>query len=152
MVFLSCKQISFVSFRSNYATEATSEAIRSDKLIKNDLADIIDELNKIVSKHSHRRLSQYELKTLLNRMKIQKPTAEQALNILQLCSFGRTDLSVREVVKTIWHELHSDNTNALEFHTEHYNYMLKFGSERQDVNYTQGIFDELIGDGIEPNA
>lgn len=119
--------------------------------MKNDLADIIDELNKIVSNenHSHRRLSQYELKTLLNRMKILKPTAAQALNILQLCSFGRTDLSVREIVKNVWHELHSD---AHEFHTEHYNYLLKFASEQQDVNYTQAIFDELIGDGIEPNA
>lgn len=122
--------------------------------MKNDLSSIIDELNSIVSNenHSHRRLSQYELKTLLNRIKIQKPTAGQALNILRLCSCGRGEMSVHEIVKSIWHEMHSDTMNTQEFHTEHYNYLLKFASERQDVNYTQKIFNELIADGIEPNV
>lgn len=45
--------------------------------MKSDLDDVIDELNKIVpnENQSHR---QYELKTLLNRMKIQKSSAKQA--------------------------------------------------------------------------
>lgn len=86
-------------------------------------------------------------------MKTQKPTAEQALSILQLCSFGRTDQNVTEMVKSIWYELHStDIMNAHEFHTQHYNYVLKFASDRHDVNYTQAIFDRMIADGSEPNA
>lgn len=141
---------------SNYATDATDAtvgAIQSDELMKKDLAGVIDELNKIVpnENHSYRRLTQHELKTLLNRMKIQKPSAEQALNILRLCSFGRTDLSVCAVVKKIWHEL-QDIMNADEIHTQHYNYLLKFASERQDMKDTQAIFDEMIANGNEPNT
>lgn len=99
------------------------------------------------------RLSHYELKTVFNRIKTQKPTAEQALKILQLCSYGRTGQNITEIVKSIWHELHSaDIMNVHEFDTQHYNYVLKFASDRQDVNYTQSIFDQMIADGIETNA
>lgn len=142
---------SSLSLFSNFATDATIETIRSDKFIKNELGAVIDELNKSVENGN--RLSQYELKTLFNRIKIQKPTAEQALNILQLCSFGRTGLNISEIVKNIWHELHSaDIMNVHKFDIQHYNYALKFASDRQDVNYTQAIFDQMIADSIEPNA
>lgn len=137
---------------SNYATDATIETKRSDELIKHELDDVINELNK-KSVANRNRLSQYELKMLFNRIKTQKPTAEQALNILQLCSFGRIDQNVTEMVKSIWHELHSaDNMNAHEFSTQHYNCVLKFASDRRDVNYTQAIFDQMIANSNEPNA
>lgn len=138
---------------SNYASDATIGAIQSDNsLIKNELSDIIDELTK-KSVENGNRLLQYELKTLFNRMKSQKPTAEQVLKILELCSFGRTDQNVSEIVKSIWNELHSaDSLNAHEFDTQHYNYVLKFASDRQDVILTQAIFDVMIADGIQPNA
>lgn len=116
------------------------------------MSDIIDELTK-KSVENGNRLLQYELKTLFNRMKSQKPTAEQVLKILELCSFGRTDQNVSEIVKSIWNELHSaDSLNAHEFDTQHYNYVLKFASDRQDVILTQAIFDVMIADGIQPNA
>lgn len=93
------------------------------------------------------------MKTLFHRIRIQKPTAEQALQILQLCSLGRIDLNVKEIVKSIWRELHSaDAMNSNEFDTQHYNYVLKFASDRHDVNYTQAVFDEMIADSIQPNA
>lgn len=138
-----------IFFRRNYATDAKIETKRSDEL---ELDDVVNELNKKTVTNGN-RLSQYELKTLFNRIKTQKPTTEQALNILKLCSFGRTDQNVTEIVKSVWHELHSaDNMDAHEFDTQHYNYVLKFASDRQDVSYTQAIFDQMIADGNEPNA
>lgn len=121
-------------------------------MTQTELDDVINELNQ-KSVANENRLSQYELKMLFNRIKVQKPTTEQALNILKLCSFGRTDPNVTEIVKSIWQELQStDIMNAHEFDTQHYNYVLKFASDRRDVNYTQAIFDQIIADGNEPNA
>lgn len=141
-------------FLSYYATDTPVEVTRSDKLIRNpnELNDIINDLNKKGVANGN-QLSQYDLKILFNRIKTQKPTAEQALLILKLCSLGRTDSNVTAVVKSIWHELHSaDGLNAHEFNTQHYNYVLRFASERRDVGFTQAIFDQMIADGNEPNA
>lgn len=136
-------------FRSNYATIGT---INSDKLTQTELDDVIDKLNKRNDGNGI-QLSQYELKVLFNRIKLQTPTAEQALKILKLCSADHTDSNVTEIVKSIWHELHSvDAVNAHEFDTQHYNCVLKFASDRRDVNYTQAIFDQMIADGNAPNA
>lgn len=115
---------------------------------KKESVDIIDELNKIVANGN--RLSHFNLKTLLNQIKTQKHTAEQVLNILRLCSFGCINQNVSDLVKSIWHELHSKN--AHQFQTQHYNFLLKFAGDQQDVNFTQAIFNEMIANGIEPNV
>lgn len=39
-----------------------------------------------------------------------------------------------------------------EFDTEHYNHVLKSASDRRNVDFTQALFDEMIADGIQPNA
>lgn len=52
-------------------------------------------------------------------------------------------------MKIIWHELEK---HGHEFHTEHYKYLLQFASVGQNVTQTQTIFDEMIANGIEPNA
>lgn len=138
--------------RSKYTTDATVDTIPgSDKLITNELADIIDEFNRNVANGNP--LTQYELKILLNRLKTQRPTADEALKILELCSYGRTGQKITKIVTHIWHELHSAGSiNAHEFDVQHYNCMLKFASDRQDANYAHAIFDQMIADGIEPNA
>lgn len=125
---------------SNYATNAT---VGKSK----DLDDFIEELNDRVANKN--RISQYELKTLINWIKTQKVTDKQTLDILRFCSFGRIDQNLNDTITTIWHELEK---HGHEFHTEHYNYLLQFASERQDVTRTQTIFDEMTANGIEPDA
>ncbi|XP_055323297.1 leucine-rich PPR motif-containing protein, mitochondrial-like [Sitodiplosis mosellana] len=130
-------------FSHTYATDATVP--KSDK--SESMSDIIKELNNHVANKN--RISHHELKTLLSKLKTQDVTGRQALDILRFCAFGRTDQNVSETVKSIWYELKKQEH---EFHTQHYNYLLRFASEKQDVIHTQAIFDEMFADGIEPDA
>lgn len=109
--------------------------------------NLIEELNDRVANGN--RITQFELKTLIDWIKIQKTTDKQALDILRLCSFSRINQNLNDNITTIWHELEK---NGHEFHTEHYNYLLRFASERQDVTQTQKIFDEMITNGNTPDA
>lgn len=111
------------------------------------MTDFIAELNDRVTNNN--RISQYELKTLLNKIETEKVSNEQALDILRFCSFGRLDQNLSETVKSIWYALEK---HGHELNIQHYNYLLQFASEKQDTILTQSIFDELIADGLEPNA
>lgn len=98
------------------------------------------------------RVTPDELKVLYNTMETQQPLSpKEVLDILRLCSFGRTDQDVVRIVKDIWHKLRAGNTIGGEFGVQHYNYLLKFSSDCLDVGHTQAIFDEMVVDGIVPH-
>lgn len=73
----------------------------------------------------------------------------QALEILRLFSFLRTDENQSDIVNSIWRELKKDNVNI---QVQHYNYRLHLAKNNQNVDQTQVIFDELLKDGIKPDA
>lgn len=127
---------------SYYATNAVPKSEKSKCI-----TEFIDELNDRVAKKN--RLSHHELKILLNKLKTEEVSDQQALDILRFCTFGRTDQNVSETVKSIWHEL---KKHEHEFHTQHYNHLLRFASEKQDIDLTQAVFDGMFADGIKPDA
>lgn len=140
-------QICKISFRfsfliSDYATDAVPKSEQSKSL-----TEFIDELNGRVAKKN--QISHHELKILLNKLRTEEVSDQQALDIIQLCTFGRTDQNVSETVKSIWNEL---KKHEHDFDTQHYNHLLRFASEREDVALTQAVFDEMFADGIKPDA
>lgn len=136
---------------SKYSTGVTIGSTKWELTLKSkELKELIDALEK---KSAENQLSLYELKTVYKRIKVEKPTASQVLEILELCSRGRNELSVEETVKCIWRELRSsDPMNPSDFNTDHYNCILKFASVRQSVGFTQEVFNEMLADGNQPNA
>lgn len=95
------------------------------------------------------RLSNDDFQNLLTKLKTEKVNSAQALEILRLCSFAHSDQNLKNVVYNIWNELKKEND---EFQVQHYNYILNFARDRQDVERAQAIFDELIKDGVKPNV
>lgn len=95
------------------------------------------------------RLRSRELQTLLAKLRPQQVNSTEALEILQCCTFARTDHNQRQIVDEIWKELKKQNN---EYQVQHYNCLLQFARDKQDAEYVQTIFDEMIEDGITPNA
>lgn len=95
------------------------------------------------------RLSNGDFQSLLTKLKTQNVNSAQALEILRLCSFTHADQNLKNVVYNIWEELKKENG---EFQAQHYNYILSFARDTQDLERAQAIFDELIRDGVKPNA
>lgn len=94
-------------------------------------------------------LTNKDLVPLLEKLKSQTVDSTQALEILRLCSFGRTIHFQGNIVNGIWNELKKENKD---FQVQHYNCMLHFGRNRGNFKLVQTIFDGMIEDGIKPNA
>lgn len=128
---------------SNYATAAP--AIKLKKSVS--LETFIKELKNRVENKS--RLSAGDLQTLLHKLKLQTVDSAQALEILRICSFVRSGENHSGIADAIWRELKKENAD---FQVQHYNCLLQIAQEKHDVTRAQKIFDEMVTDGIKPNA
>lgn len=128
---------------SNYATTERNLNVNKTR----SLQVIIEDLKKRVE--SKTRLTRSDLQSLLSKLTTQKPNAEQALEILNCCSFARLDENQNSVVKNIWNELKNQNEN---FRIQHYNRILFFARDRADVKLAEEIFNEIEKNGITPDA
>ena len=132
-----------LDFNSNYATAAPAVNLKKSA----SLETFIKELKYRVENKS--RLSTGDLHTLLHKLKLQTVDNAQALEILRICSFVRSDENHSGISEAIWKELKKENAD---FQVHHYNCLLQIARDNNDVKRAQKIFDEMVNDGIKPNA
>lgn len=112
-----------------------------------NLDNILKEFNNRAEAKT--RLSKDDLQMLLTKVKEQKVDSTQALEILRCCTYARTRRNENDIVNDIWNELKKNNDK---FRIQHYNCILQFARDKQDVIRAQELFDEMIKSEIKPDA
>lgn len=132
----------WLSFCRHYASAVCNTEITSN----NNLDAIIKELQNR-AKYKLQLLDS-ELKLILSTIKSQPIDSSHTLEILRCCSHAQTMQTQSHLVHNIWNELKQQN----EFQVEHYNYYLRFATDKRDSKCAQNVFDEMVEAGIKPNA
>lgn len=145
MWILSC----FFQFDSNYATVAAAASSTSASNVKggrsNSLKFTIKELKGRIE--NKLRLTEGDLHSLLDKLRAQKVSNEEALEILQCCSYTRIDSNGRRLINRIWKEL---KEKEIQFEIQHYKCLLQV--YRNDVPRAQQAFDEMLAAGFKADA
>lgn len=144
------KKQSYLSFHlfgyvlnSNYATTVVNQEITNSSSLDSDI-NVLENRAKC-----RRQLSNRDLHSLLLKLSKERANSTQTLEILRYCTHAITEQNQCDIVNDIWNELKKCNN---EFQIEHYNHMLRFAADKIDVKRAEEIFDEMIKNGIVPDA
>lgn len=128
---------------SNYATAALNLETRKTR----SLQSIIKDLKIRVEKKT--RLTKSDLQALLTKLTAQETNAEEAMEILNCCTYARIDENQNALVGKIWQAL---KTQHDDFQIQHYNCVLKFARDKADIELAEQIFADITKSGVKPDA